>query len=353
MIHYLIRRSFYSLMLMVLSATLIFFIVHAAPGSPYARMVNEYLQLNPRKTISATHLERLDALIGLDKSLGEQYLLWTRNVFTGSLGQSWSVASGMEVWDVIMTRLPYTMLLMITAAVFSFLVAVPLGAYSAIHQYSNADLAITTISYFGIAMPVFWFGLLLISLFSSGLHWLPWGGAATQEIANNGDIINVIARVFTLGLTNRQIAGREGLLFLDGLKHLILPVLVLSFILIARWTRFLRSSMLETMHQDYVRTARAKGVNERRVILRHTLRNALIPLLTAMAVDIPLLFASSFIVENVFTWPGIGRLFIESLKQTDWPMLTGILIINAFLIILFNFAVDLVYPAVDPRITYS
>ena len=111
--------------------------------------------------------------------------------------------------------------------------------------------------------------------------------------------------------------------------------------------------MLETLNQEYVRTARAKGVSEQRVIMRHTLRNAMIPLLTAIALDIPILFASSFIIENVFNWPGIGRLFVESLKQTDWPMMTGILIINAFLIILFNFAVDLFYPALDPRIVYS
>ncbi len=353
MINYIVRRSFYSILLMVFSATLIFFIVHAAPGSPYARMVNEYLQLNPRKTISATHLERLDRLIGLDKSIGEQYLLWTRNVFTGSLGQSWSVASGVEVFDVIMTRLPYTLILMVSAAVFSFLVAVPLGAYSALHQYSTADMTITTISYFGIAMPTFWFGLVLISIFSSGLHWLPWGGAATQQLAGSGDMINVLARIFTLGLTNSQIAGKEALLLIDGLKHLILPTLVLSFLLIARWTRYLRSSMLETLNLEYVRTARAKGVSEKRVIMRHTLRNAMIPLLTAIALDIPILFASSFIIENVFNWPGIGRLFVESLKQADWPMMTGILIINAFLIILFNFTVDLFYPALDPRIVYS
>ena len=192
-------------------------------------MVNEYLQLNPRKTISASHLERLDRLIGLDKSIGEQYLLWTRNVFTGSLGQSWSVASGVEVFDVIMTRLPYTLILMVSAALFSFLVAVPLGAYSALHQYSTADMTITTISYFGIAMPTFWFGLVLISIFSSGLHWLPWGGAATQQLAGSGDMINVLARIFTFGLTNSQVAGKEAVLLIDGLKHLILPTLVLSF----------------------------------------------------------------------------------------------------------------------------
>jgi peptide/nickel transport system permease protein len=154
-------------------------------------------------------------------------------------------------------------------------------------------------------------------------------------------------------LARPEIAGQESRILLDGFWHLILPAFVLMLWPAARWTRTLRFTMLETLNMEYVRTARAKGVSYRALIYKHALRNALVPLITVMALDIPGLFMGVFIVEYVFSWPGIGRLFIESLKTTDWLVLTGLLVINAILIITFNFIADLIYPVIDPRITYT
>lgn len=354
MANYLIRRIVYSIALLFVSASAIFFIVHALPGSPYDRWLREMAERNPStKPLPVSQIERLNLVLGLDRPLPEQYAAWITGVFTGNFGESWSIGKGSPVFEVIRTRLPYTLLLMSAATILSFLIAVPLGLYSAAHQYSNGDLSITVLTYLGIAMPSFWFALMLVSIFSSALGWLPWGRASSEVFSQSGDIVTVLARVFTLGLTNQQIAGLEGKILVDGIKHMIMPTIVIAILLTARWTRFLRSSMLEVLNLEFVRTARAKGVRQSQVLIKHGLRNGMIPLITAMALDIPLLFTSVFIVEIVFSWPGIGRLFVEGLASGDWPVLHGLLIVNAVLIILFNLVADLIYPAVDPRIVYG
>jgi peptide/nickel transport system permease protein len=344
-----IRRIAYACALLFFAATIIFFIVYLTPGNPYARMQQEMAERNPAalSQISASHWARLDSLLGLDRPIHEQYVAWIRAIALGDMGDSWSVAKGQAVSAVVLSRTQYTLLMLVTATV------VPLGLYSAVHQYTNGDFLITAASYFGMAMPSFWFGFMLIAIFFSALGWLPLGGVASRDLAGTGDILTVIGRVLSLGQANPQIAGLEWPLFVDGIKHLIMPTATLSLVLIARWTRFLRTSTLEVLRQDYIRAARARGVPGWAIILKHCLRNSLIPLITAIALDVPTMFTGSFIIENIFNWPGIGRLYIDSLRGGDWPLLLGLLITNAVLLIAANLVADLAYRAVDPRINYS
>jgi len=352
--YYAVRRIIYAILLLFIATNVIYFVVHSIPGNPYDRIIKEMAELNPKKLekIPDSHWAQLSSLYGLDKPLYVQYYTWILNVFSGKFGETWSIAVGQDVFKVIMTRAPYTLILMAAAILISLVIAIPAGIYSAVHQYSNGDFYITFLSYFGIAMPNFWFGILMITIFANALGWLPTGGVVSQEFSDKGDILTVIGRALSLGYLNEQISGYEWKILVDGIKHMIMPVVVLSLLLTARWSRFMRSSMLEVLKQDYVRTARAKGAPGWVVFIRHCLRNSLIPLITVVALDIPLLFAGSFIIENVFTWPGIGRLYVESLKSADWPLLHGLLIVNAALIIFANLIADFIYPVIDPRIKY-
>jgi peptide/nickel transport system permease protein len=238
------------------------------------------------------------------------------------------------------------------STLFSIILALPIGVYSAVKQYSWADYLVTALSFFGASMPTFFFGILMIIVFSVTLHWLPAaGGVSTPGLP--GDIISAIANFFTLGQAHPEIAGRELTLFLDGLKHLLMPAVVLSLFNLAQYSRFVRSSMLEVLRQDYMRTARAKGVVERIVILKHGLRNALIPVVTIIMLTIPTLFTGAIVTETIFSWPGMGRLFIDGISQVDWPLVQGILVIAAFLVVIFNLLADISYALIDPRIQYS
>jgi len=327
--------------------------LNLTPGSPYERAraeVEERAKIAGKAPPPESHWARLDALLGLDKPVHIRYILWLRSVFSGDFGETWSIGAGQDVFDVISARLPYSLVLMFTAALLAFAIALPTGIYSAMHPYSEGDMLITGCAFFGIAMPSFWFGILLISLFSGILGWLPAFGAASSGLPVSGDFVTVLAKVFSLGTTHKEIAGYEGLLFLDGMKHLLLPTVALAVLLMARWNRYVRSSFREVLGQDFIRTARAKGASERRIMYRHILRIAIIPLVTIIALDIPFLFTGAFIIEIVFAWPGIGRLYIDGLRAADWPLLHGLLILNAFLIIFANFFADIYYGVLDPRV---
>lgn len=349
MIVYTLRRVIYAFVLLFFAATAIFFIVYSVPGSPYDRIIREIIENSPpNKLLSMSNFERLDNLLGLNQSVPIRYFYWIRNIFTGNFGESWSVVLGQPVFSVILKRIPYTLILMFSAILLSLAVAVPAGLYSALRPYTDGDLILTAMSFFGMAMPSFWLGLLLISIFSNTLGWLPYTGVVSNDMP--GDIITLIGRVLSLGLANRQIAGQEGVILIDGLKHLILPTVTLSVVLATRWSRFIRMSFLEVLHQDYIRAARAKGASERAIIFKHALRNGFIPVITIMALDIPMLFTGSFVTEIVFGWPGIGRLYMNSISLVDWPLLHGLLIVNAFLIILANLIADILYGIIDPRV---
>jgi peptide/nickel transport system permease protein len=219
---------------------------------------------------------------------------------------------------------------MLSSVLVSLIIAFPIGVLSAIRQYSKLDYAVTMFSFFGLSMPVFWFGLMLIILFAVnfkawGLPYLPTGGLSDPGM--EGDIGNRI-------------------------WHLILPVTVLSIVSVAGWSRYIRSSMLEVLRQDYVRTAWAKGLQQRVVILKHALRNALIPLITIVGLTLPGLFGGAVITETVFAYPGMGRLYLSALNY-DWSLVMGILVISTVLVVVSNMLADVLYAVADPRIRYS
>jgi peptide/nickel transport system permease protein len=265
----------------------------------------------------------------------------SRGVLFGDFGVSWQITRDRPVANLVLSRLPRTLQLMLLSTFISIFIGVPLGVLSAIRQYSAFDYTVTSLAFFGSSMPTFFFGLLMILVFSitfQGLGWiyLPPGNA----IAVKDYVIPVIGTVT---------AGS----WLDIALHLIMPVSVLVLFNVAGWSRFVRTSMLEVMRQDYVRTARAKGLLERVVIARHALRNALIPFITIVVFSIPGAFSGAIITETVFNWPGMGRLYFDALGRTDYPVAMSLLLITAFLTVVATLLSDVLYTVVDPRIRLS
>ncbi len=273
--------------------------------------------------VNPTQLRLLRHNLGLDQPGYVQFLHWIGGILRGDWGTSYT--DNRPVLTDIGERLPATMLLMGSGFLISLILAMGIGVIAATHRNSLFDHASTLFAFFGLAMPVFWFGLMLQLLFAVHLGWLPAADMNDER-------------------------GTPTLL--GGLQHLILPALTLGITSIAGWSRYLRASLQDAIEQDYVRTARAKGVPRRRIITRHALRNALIPLATVMALDLPGYFTGSVVVETVFSWPGMGRLFFQSLNQHDYSVELGLLLISSALIILGNLVADLVYGLLDPRITY-
>ncbi|MFN7037420.1 MAG: ABC transporter permease, partial [Bellilinea sp.] len=245
------------------------------------------------------------------------------------------------VSDLIMSRLPKTVELIGLSTLLSLLLGIPLGIYSAVKQYSRFDYIFTSLAFLGSAMPTFFFGILMILLFSilpksAGLPYLPPGSASA-------------VREYVVPLVGTIQPGT----FADRLMHLVLPVITLTIVSVASWSRFIRASMLEVLRQDYVRTARAKGLKEKLVILKHALRNALIPFVTIVVFSIPSLFGGAIITETIFSWPGMGRLYFLALGDSDFPVAMAILFITAVLTVIATLIRDLVYTMIDPRIRYS
>ncbi|HID52206.1 MAG TPA: ABC transporter permease [Anaerolineae bacterium] len=311
---YIIRRFIGIIPLMVAVTFISFIIMQSVPGGPLAVYRN-----NPN--VRAEDLARLEKQLGLDKPIPVQYGIWLKNFASGDFGQS--LASNRPVSEVIGERLLNTAYLMGSAFLLTMLIAVPLGVISAVKQYSLFDHGATLFSFLGFSVPIFWLGLLAIILFAVKLDWLPAGGMRT------------IGEPFSV---------------MDRLSYLILPATLLAFHSAGQYSRYLRSSMLEVTNQNYVTVARAKGLREKTVIYRHALRNALIPLITVVAFDLPALFSGALLVETVFAWPGMGRLFWNSALRFDYPVLMGIIVLTAVLVILFNLFADVMYAAADPRI---
>ena len=259
-------------------------------------------------------------------------------------GTSWKLSQRQPVSDLIKSRLGNTILLMSLATLFSLLIAIPIGIYSGVHQYSKVDYAVTTFAFFGSAMPVFWFGLMLILIFSYGfkqigIPYMPSGGTQLVREAPAGSL---------LALMNSTPGS-----LVDRVVHIILPSMMLSLAYLAGWSRYMRSSMLEVLRQDYVRTARAKGLIERFVIIKHALRNALIPIITIVVFQIPGIFGGATLTETIFSYPGIGRLYFQALGASDWPVVMAILFISAILVVFATLLGDVLYTVVDPRIRFK
>jgi peptide/nickel transport system permease protein len=272
---------------------------------------------------------KLERIYGMDKPLLVRYFYWLKAFATGQWGYSREYHD--PVISLIRTRMAVTLSLMGLSFLISIAVAIPVGIYSAVKQYSFLDYAATGLAFFGLAMPSFWFGLMLMLLFGVKLRWLPIGGFSTPGM----DTANIFMR------------------FLDHLKYLIMPAIVLGLQGMASWTRYTRSSLLEVLRMDYVRTARAKGLPERTVIYKHALRNALIPVITLLMLSIPHLFGGAVLTETVFSIFGIGRLLYTAIITSDTFLSMGTLMVLAILVVVSNFAADLLYAIVDPRIRYN
>ena len=317
MIAYTARRLLQMIPLILGISIVLFAVIQAAPGGPEGALLESGRFIDP--AVIEAYRERL----GVDQPVHVQYVRWLSAAFSGDLGTSFSTTR--PVAEMIVERLPATLELMEAAIVFAAIVAILLGIVSAVRQYSWFDHLGTGLSFVGIAMPVFWFALILQLVFGVYLGWLPIAGTET--------------------------VGASSLT--DHLLHLILPTIVLSFNYIAGWSRYLRSSLLSVLRADYVRTARAKGLPERRVVGVHALRNALIPLLSIMALNLSSLFSGAVITETVFAWPGIGRMFVQAMFSRDYPLLMGILMLGSLMVIVFNLVADLLYGVLDPRIRYD
>ncbi len=324
MSQYLIRRTLQAIPLLLVTSLIIFFLVRLAPGGPLAAA-----ERNPN--VTPEQLVILRHKYGLDQPLHIQYLKWMGQLFQGNLGES--IKMHRPVAELIAERLPNTLLLVGISFLVTIAIAIPVGVYSAIRQYSIGDYVITTLTFVGQSIPIYWFGLVLILVFYVWLENPLTGG----PIFPAGGMYTIDKET---SLSNR-------------VWHLILPVTMLSLAWIAWYSRFLRASMLEVIHSDYVRTARAKGLGERAVRYRHALKNAAIPLVTLVALDLPALFGGALFTEMVFSWPGMGRLFWDAARGRDYPILLAVVLINSVLIVLFNLLADLAYAGLDPRIRYA
>lgn len=315
---YILRRFLESVPVVLIVSVLTFTLIHMMPGGPTAVFLR-----NPN--ITAQQMHRLEVNLGLTKPLWDQYVLWMGGLLRGDWGYSYF--TGEPVLVMIGQRLPNTLLLLGVTYVATAMIALPVGVIGAVRQYSATDHVLTLLAYFGLSMPFFWLALLLMILFSVQLHWLPPEG---------------------FGQTGWTLAA-----LVSRARHLAMPVTVLTAYSVARWSRFLRSGMLETLNHPFIRAVRAKGVPERRVIYRHALRNAILPLLTVIGIDFGYLFGGAVVTETIFAWPGMGRLFFTALSERDFPVILGVVVLGAVLIIVANLLTDIAYSFVDPRIWYE
>ncbi len=310
---YLFSRLLQSLVLLWLVSMIAFAVLHLAPGGPLSQFA-----LSPGMT--QEQIARITEQLGLNRPLPVQYFDWLGHLLIGDWGKSFR--DGRSVLDVIGSHLGATLQLMVSSTLLSIILGTWIGVLGAIRRYSAFDYLATIGAMIALSIPTFWFGLVTIFIFSVRLGWLPAGN------------------MFTIG---------DGS-FLDYLHHLILPCVVLGLVTVAIWSRYMRSAMLEVVNQDYIRTARAKGVRERAILWRHAIRNALLPMITIAGLQLPTLLSGALVTETVFTWPGMGRLFLDSLNYRDYPVVMGILVFSAVLVLIGNLLADLLYAVADPRI---
>lgn len=312
MISYVIRRLLQGVLVLFIVSLVTFFLIHAAPGGPA-------LLTNPE--LSRDEVTQIKQNLGLSDPLPVQYVRWMRNIFAGNLGTSYNTLT--PVSTLLRDRVPNTLLLGGLALLLSVAIAIPLGIVSAIRRNSALDRLLTGFTFVGVSVPVFWLAIILIIIFSVEFRVLPSGS------------------MFTVG---------ESFSLVDRIKHLILPVVTLLVLNLATLTRYTRSAMIDVLGQDYIRTARAKGLTSRTVVYRHALRNALIPVITIIGVFLPNAVAGAAITETVFAWPGMGLLAVNAADTRDYPVVLGATLTVAVIVVLSNLLTDLLYGVLDPRI---
>ncbi|MBW7884753.1 MAG: ABC transporter permease [Caldilineaceae bacterium] len=392
---YLIRRLFQMTIVVFVVSLFMFFLFNIAPGGPLTGLQQQQRRITPEEKA------RIRAQYELDLYWPVRYLRWligwpsgpliiggqewlaelpmgcyleatpeegggckdyvylnevpelhpaiksSRGILFGDFGKSTVVQAGRPVWDLLISRLGATVELQVISLTLALALAIPLGIYSAVHQYSRFDYTFTTAAFVGSSMPTFFFGLLFILLFTvlggrlqAALPWWPTIPPGLREAVRPYDVASWLENI------------RPGSA-LDRFLHLIMPVAVLTIFTVAAWSRFLRSSMLEVLRQDYVRTARAKGLVERVVVNKHALRNALIPFITVLVLQIPLFFAGAIVTETVFAWPGMGRLYFDALQRSDYNVALSFIYVTTILTVIATLLGDILYAVVDPRIRYS
>ncbi|MBO0905009.1 ABC transporter permease [Jiella sonneratiae] len=313
MLRFLFGRLWQSLVLLVIVSVIGFAVLNLAPGGPLSQFA-----LTPGMT--QAQLARIAHQMGLDRPLPVQYWEWFTRLLQGDWGRSYR--DNQPVLAVIGSHLWATLLLMGTSTLISVLIGTWVGVLGAIRRYSIFDYAATVGAMVALSIPTFWFGLIAIYLFSLRLGWLPAGN------------------MYTIG---------DGSV-LDYAVHLIMPSLVLALVNVAVWSRYMRTAVLDVMNQDFVRTARAKGLTRFAVLMRHILRNALVPMITLLGLQLPTILGGALVTETVFTWPGMGRLFLDSLGYSDYPVVMGLLMLSAILVLIGNLMADIAVAVIDPRI---
>ncbi len=309
------RRIFHAIIVLLGVSLLTFVMMNLAPGDPY--------HLDPELRFNPEAVARWKELRQLDQPLHVQYFSWLKNMLQGDFGIS--LVHNKPVWELMMERVPATLLLTGTSLLVSLLISIPLGVFSALRKGSFWDQVISSFTLGGVSIPNFWLGMLLILFFSYHFKWLPAAGMRT------------VGMEFSL---------------LDYLKHLLLPTVVLSVASAAYFIRYVRAGVWEVIQQDYIITARAKGLGDMTILLRHVLRNAALPLITVISLHLPYLFTGAMLTEYVFSWPGMGRWIVSATLSRDYPSVMAINIMVAFLVTLFNLVADLLYASFDPRIKY-
>lgn len=315
MFKYIIKRILIAIPVLI-GITIIDYAIMSLAGSPLEMLAG------PR--VSEEALANKEILLGLDKPVFIQYFIWVKQLLQGNLGTS--IKSYQSVATMIGSHIGPTLLLMGTSLIVGLAIAVPAGIFSAIHQYKKRDYAVVTLSFVGLSIPGFFLALMLIYLFTVRLGWLPSSGMTTL--------------------------GTDGG-FLDVVRHMIMPVTVLAVSIAGSNIRYVRSAMLEILQSDYLRTATAKGIGRKRVINKHALRNALIPIITVIGMQIPTLFGGSIIVEKIFSWPGLGLITMNSILSRDYPVIMGVCLLSAIVVLIGNLITDILYALVDPTISYK
>lgn len=309
---YILKRLLELIPVLILVSIFSFFIIQASPGDP----IDNYV----RPGMTEEQIEDIKEEYELNGTLAQQYFRWMSHIMRGDLGTS--IHQNRPVVDIIAERLPATLMLMGTALVFSLIVAIPLGLWAGLRKNKRSDNIISLISYLGISIPPFWLAMIGIILFSLKLHLLPSGGVHTVNVNTAADL----------------------------LWHMILPAFVLSLNNMAIFTRYIRSNTISQLEEDYVQTAMAKGTGKRKILFRHVLKNCLLPIITLAGINIAGLVCGSFVVETIFSWPGIGRLAMDAVGNRDFPLIMGYTMFSCIILILGNLIADVLYAVVDPRI---
>lgn len=322
--NYVVRRTLQAVPLLILISIILYVILNNAPGGPLA----PYLQ-NPH--ITPADIARLKHNLGLDQPLPVRYVRWLFTVLHGDFG--YSTSNSEPVLQAIIERLPATLELMVTSFIFSVVIGISAGIFSAVRPYSFADYFITTFAFFGQSMPVFWFALMLQLAFA--VHGIPLPGG------------------YQIILPSAGLSSSDTFDFGDRVAHLILPMIVLSLLALALYSRFMRSSLLEVMKTDYMRTAAAKGLSFRTILFKHGIKNAMIPVVTVLALSLPGVLGGAIVTETIFAWPGAGRMFFNALQQEDIALMMGYLLILAFFVVFSNLLADVLYAWLDPRVKYD